>query len=75
MSANEPSLLQQFRSSSPFASGNAAFVEELYGQYLADPSSVSPEWRHSFDALKGREAGDQPHAAAIARIVEWTKVR
>ena len=68
MSANEPSLLQQFQSSSPFAAGNAAFIEDLYEQYLADPSSVAPGWRGWFDALKGREAGDQPHSAAIARI-------
>ena len=68
MSANEPSLLQQFQSSSPFAAGNAAFIEGLYEQYLADPSSVTPEWRGWFDALKGREASDQPHSAAIARI-------
>ena len=65
MSAN---LLQQFQASSPIAGGNAAFVEDLYEQYLSDPASVSAEWRSYFDALKGREAGDVPHSAVIARI-------
>ncbi|HKE48042.1 MAG TPA: thiamine pyrophosphate-dependent enzyme, partial [Rhodanobacteraceae bacterium] len=65
MSAN---LLQQFQASSPIAGGNAAFVEDLYEQYLADPASVSAEWRSYFDTLKGREAGDVPHSAVIARI-------
>jgi 2-oxoglutarate dehydrogenase E1 component len=61
-------LLQQFQASSPIAGGNAAFVEDLYEHYLADPASVSAEWRSYFDALKGREAGDVPHSAVIARI-------
>jgi 2-oxoglutarate dehydrogenase E1 component len=61
-------LLQEFQASSPIAGGNAAFVEDLYEQYLADPASVSAEWRSYFDGLKGREAGDVPHSAVIARI-------
>jgi 2-oxoglutarate dehydrogenase E1 component len=61
-------LLQQFQASSPIAGGNAAFVEDLYEQYLADSASVSGEWRSYFDTLKGREAGDVPHSVVIERI-------
>jgi 2-oxoglutarate dehydrogenase E1 component len=61
-------LLEQFQASSPLSGGNAAFVEALYENYLADPASVAPGWRGYFDALKGREAGDVPHSAAIDRI-------
>ncbi|HEY0179487.1 MAG TPA: 2-oxoglutarate dehydrogenase E1 component, partial [Dokdonella sp.] len=68
MSANEPSLLQQFLASSPISGGNAAFIEDLYERYLRDPASVAPEWRGYFDTLKGREAGDVPHTDAIERI-------
>jgi 2-oxoglutarate dehydrogenase E1 component len=70
VSANpsQPSLLQQFQASSAISGGNAAFVEDLYEQYLADAQSVGPQWRAYFDALKGREAGDVPHSAAVARI-------
>ncbi len=73
MSANQPSLLQQFQATSPISGGNAAFVEDLYEQYLADPGSIAPSWREFFDAFKGREAGDVPHSAAIARIEQAQK--
>ncbi|MET0226705.1 MAG: 2-oxoglutarate dehydrogenase E1 component [Dokdonella sp.] len=73
MSANQPSLLQQFQASSPISGGNAAFIEDLYEQYLADPAAVASDWRSYFDALKGREAGDVPHSAAIARIGQAQK--
>ena len=70
VSANpsQPSLIQQFQASSPISGGNAPFVEGLYEAWLADPSSVGADWQAYFGALKGREAGDQPHSAAIARI-------
>ncbi|MFI4970636.1 MAG: thiamine pyrophosphate-dependent enzyme, partial [Lysobacterales bacterium] len=70
MSANpsQSSLLQQFQASSPVSGGNAAFLEDLYESWLADPATVASPWRDYFGALKGREAGDVPHSAAIARI-------
>ena len=64
----QTSLLQQFQSTSPISGGNAAFVEALYESWLADPSSVGTDWRDYFESLNGREAGDRPHSAAIARI-------
>ena len=54
------SLIQQFRQSSQLAGGNAAFIEQLYEDYLADPAAVSPAWRSYFDGLQGREAADVP---------------
>ena len=68
------SLLQQFQVSSALSGGNAAFVENLYESYLADPASVAPEWRSYFDLFKGREAGDVPHSAVIARIEQAQKL-
>ena len=62
------SLIQQFQQTSPLAGGNADYVESRYEAWLADPGSVSPEWRKYFDTFKGREAGDVPHSAAIERI-------
>ncbi len=62
------SLIQQFQQSSPLAGGNADYVESRYEAWLADPDSVSPEWRKYFDAFKGREAGDVPHSAVLERI-------
>lgn len=40
-----------------------AFIEELYGQYLADPARVSEEWRQYFtslDGVEGRRPGESP---------------
>jgi 2-oxoglutarate dehydrogenase E1 component len=61
-------LLEQFQATSELGGGSAAFVEDLYDAYLRDADAVSPEWRAYFDQLKGRAAGDRPHADAIARI-------
>ncbi|PNS08186.1 2-oxoglutarate dehydrogenase E1 component [Solilutibacter silvestris] len=55
------SLLKQFAQTSQLGS-NAAYVDELYEQYLAAPESVDGKWKAYFDSLKGREAGDVPHS-------------
>ena len=69
MSAN---LLQQFAASSQLSGGNAAFVEELYENYLRDANSVAPEWRKYFDTFRGNN--DVPHSEAIARIEQAQKL-
>jgi len=45
------SIMNQLVSSSHFNGGNAAYVEDLYEQYLIDPNGVSDEWRAFFDSL------------------------
>ena len=47
------SLLKQFAQSSQLGA-NAAYIEDLYEQYLAAPESVGPKWQQYFDGLKGR---------------------
>ena len=63
-------LLKQFAQSSQLGGGNAAFIEDLYEQYLVSPDSVDPKWKAYFDGFRGREAGDVPHSAVIAQIAE-----
>ncbi|WP_144899026.1 2-oxoglutarate dehydrogenase E1 component [Luteimonas cucumeris] len=63
------SLLKQFAQSSQLGS-NAAYIEELYEQYLVTPESVGPKWKAYFDAFKGREAGDVPHSAVIDAVAQ-----
>jgi len=63
-------LLKQFAQSSQLAGGNAAYIEDLYEQYLVSPDSVDPKWKSYFDGFQGREAGDVPHSAVIAHIGE-----
>ena len=68
-------LIREFSDSSQLAGGNADYVEQLYGSWLADPASVSADWSRYFQTFKGREAGDVSHDAAIARIEAAQKQR
>ncbi|RQZ18740.1 2-oxoglutarate dehydrogenase E1 component [Burkholderia sp. Bp9031] len=67
------------RSTSFLFGGNASYVEEQYEAYLADPNTVSAEWRDYFDALQGvpaadgSGAGDVAHAPVVSRFVELAK--
>ncbi|MEO8461512.1 MAG: 2-oxoglutarate dehydrogenase E1 component, partial [Dokdonella sp.] len=61
-------ILQHFAATSALSGGNAAFIEDLYEDYLRDPASVPKPWASYFDGFKGRAAGDVPHSDAIARI-------
>jgi 2-oxoglutarate dehydrogenase E1 component len=65
------SLIQQFAATSQNSGGNAAYIEELYESYLADPSSVGADWKAYFDGIANR--ADVPHSAAMARIQEAAK--
>ena len=62
------SLIKQFSQSSQLSGGNAAFIEDLYEQYLVAPDSVGAHWKAYFDGFKGREAGDIPHSAVMANL-------
>ena len=66
-------LLKQFAQSSQLAGGNAAYIEDLYEQYLVSPDSIDPAWKRYFDGFQGREAGDIPHSAVVAHIAEAAK--
>jgi len=60
------SLLQQLAETSQFGGGNAAYLDQLYEDWLRDPQSVALAWRTWFQSLRG--TGDVSHADAIARI-------
>jgi 2-oxoglutarate dehydrogenase E1 component len=66
---------QQF-DSTMFFGGNAPFVEELYENYLNNPTAVPDEWRDYFDRLAqmpGFVARDVAHAPVIAAFAELAK--
>src|SRR5574343_510765 len=68
--------MNQLNDSSMYFGGNAPFVEELYENYLHDPTSVPPEWRDYFDRLAqmpGYVARDVAHAPVIAAFAELGK--
>ena len=59
--------------------GNAPYVEEMYENYLADPTSVPENWREYFDALQhvpaadGSDARDVPHLPVINAFADRAK--
>lgn len=44
--------------SSGLSGGNAAYIEELYEDFLADPQSVSENWQRYFKDIKDGSAGE-----------------
>src|SRR3954466_10477903 len=46
------SVMRQFFDNSYLFGGNAAFIEDLYEKYLANPQSVPDAWRDYFDRLQ-----------------------
>jgi 2-oxoglutarate dehydrogenase E1 component len=59
--------LQKLYQSTPIQGANAAFIEALYEDYLAEPERVPAVWRRYFDSLGG-EAGDVAHGPIVAAI-------
>ncbi|WP_415035130.1 2-oxoglutarate dehydrogenase E1 component [Azonexus sp.] len=62
--------------SSLYFGGNAPFVEEVYENYLHDPSSVTAEWRDYFDRLAqmpGFAARDVAHTPVISAFAELAR--
>ena len=62
--------------STMYFGGNAPFVEELYENYLDNPTSVPEEWRDYFDRLAqmpGFVARDVAHAPVVAAFAELGK--
>ena len=67
-------MFQDAFSSSYLSGGNAAFIEELYEQYLRDPDSVDAAWRQHFDGL-GHPAGvrEVAHGPIVAAFEALAK--
>lgn len=69
------SIMKDFEASSHLFGSNAPFVEELYERYLADPASVSPEWKAQFDAWQaGSSQRDVAHSPIVASFEKLTRV-
>ena len=49
--------------------GNAAYIEDLYARYEADPASVDAEWQSFFRSLKD----DPANVAKSAKGASWKK--
>ena len=49
--------------------GNAAYIEDLYAKYEADPAAVDAEWREFFQSLKD----DSADVVKSAKGASWKK--
>src|SRR6185312_15972614 len=68
--ADDAGLINEVLAETSFLyGGNAAFVEDLYAKWSADPNGVEPSWRAFFASLHD-SAGDVTRAAAQPA---WTK--
>jgi 2-oxoglutarate dehydrogenase E1 component len=70
--------MRQFQLNSYLFGSNAPFIEELYENYLANPSDVSDEWRDYFDSLQnlpgaGRDVAHAPVIASFAQLAKQGK--
>ncbi|BBP98912.1 2-oxoglutarate dehydrogenase subunit E1 [Burkholderia sp. SFA1] len=72
-------MLIEKRQNSFLFGANAPYVEEQYERYLAEPASVTDEWRGYFDALRetpaldGSDRDDEPHAPVVSGFVELAR--
>ncbi len=70
-------MMREFQLSSLFNGANAPYMEELYEQYLADPTSVPETWRKQFDGLPnvaGNTAKDVAHTPVIEAFAARAKL-
>ncbi len=52
--------MESMRKSGHISGSNAAYVEGLYEEFLADPLSISEQWRDFFKSLSAPEGGGYP---------------
>jgi 2-oxoglutarate dehydrogenase E1 component len=65
------SLADQFATTA-LSGGNAGFIEDLYEQFLKDPTTVDPTWAAYFSRLKGG-AGEVAHTPIRERLLARIK--
>lgn len=54
--------LKDWLDSSFLAGENQAYIEDIYEDYLNDPSSVDGSWQEIFDSLPKADITEQPHS-------------
>ncbi|MDP0588508.1 MAG: 2-oxoglutarate dehydrogenase E1 component [Candidatus Endonucleobacter bathymodioli] len=70
-------VMQRMWNTSHIAGGNAAYVEELYENYLRDPNGVSHVWRDYFEKLPpvSGEGFDVPHSTVRENFILLARKR
>lgn len=71
----QDSLLEIMKSTGHLSGSNAAYVEELYENYLLDPDSVAVEWKDFFQSLPNANGdGDISHSTIESQFKALGKV-
>lgn len=67
--------MQAFNANSHLFGSNAGYVEELYEQYLDNPSSIDPKWQDYFNQLQQQQHGqkDSNHSRVIEAFAQRAK--
>lgn len=68
--------MQELWQDSYLASGNEAYLEDLYDSYLVNPENVAPEWQHFFNELTqqvSRPTSDVSHAAIREQFLQLAR--
>jgi 2-oxoglutarate dehydrogenase E1 component len=66
------SLAEQLATTA-LSGANAAFIEDLYEQFLKDPSAVPPAWAAYFKRLQGGAGGEIAHTPIRERLLARLK--
>src|SRR5260370_36919034 len=66
--------LADLLAASALSGGNAGFIEDLYEQFLRDPSGVDPTWAAYFGRLKGGAGGEVAHSLVRERLLARQKL-
>ncbi|SFM40132.1 2-oxoglutarate dehydrogenase E1 component [Variovorax sp. OV329] len=72
-------VYQAYQGNTYLFGGNAPYVEEMYENYLANPTSVPDNWRSYFDALQnvpatdGTNTKDVPHLPVVNAFADLAK--
>lgn len=60
--------------SSGLSAGNAAYIEQLYEQFLVDPESVGKSWKHYFQNVKADSTAETPRLDIQNRFTTLAQV-
>lgn len=68
------SLLEMLSQTSPLQGANAAYIEQLYEEYLRDPDSIDNSWRKHFDSLSAPSpSAEIPHSDIRRHFAEQAR--
>ncbi len=72
MSKHDEASMEELWQSSQISGGSAAYLDDIYEQYLEDPNSIDEGWKNYFDSIRGSEH-EVSHAQVRQDFIELAK--